>query len=157
MPPSIYAHFADRDAILAAVVSDAFEELTADLTAAAIEDRADPVDRLRAGSVAYLEFAEKRPQRYRVLFQNRRPPALDHDVPVDQMIGYEAFSVLVKRISDCVASGRSRSVDPFEDATALWAALHGYATLRTAVPNFPWPDRDQLVERLVQHLAKIDA
>lgn len=154
--PSIYAHFDDRDAILAAVIADAFADLVAALTAPDVESERDPVDQLFAGCRAYLDFAECRPHRYRLLFQNRRPPNLDADVPTDQMIGAEAFSVLVDRIAACMAAGRSSSVEPFEDAIALWVALHGYATASSAVPNFPWPSRDEMLERIVLRLAKIE-
>lgn len=154
-PPSIYAHFADRDAIVAAIVSDAFDELTSELTTPAIDELPDSVDRLRAGCAAYLDFAELRPHRYQVLFQTPRPPNLDRDVAVEQMTGYKAFSVLVRRISDCAASGRSGSTDPFADATSVWVALHGYAMLRATVPTFPWPDRADFIDRTVLTLAGI--
>ncbi len=154
--PSIYAHFGNREEIVAAVISEAFGELITALTARAIEDRPDPVDRLLAGCAAYLDFAVEHPQRYRVLFENRRPPDLEAHVAVDQMIGFEAFSVLVNRIADCAAAGRSRSESPFGDATAVWVALHGYATLHAAVPNFPWPERAALANRIVLELAKVE-
>lgn len=154
--PSIYAHFSDREEIIAAVIGAAFDDLLAALTTRAIEAEADPVERLRAGCAAYLRFAHERPQRYRILFQNRRPPELEAGVAAEQMLGYRAFSVLVGRIEACVAARRSRSDDPFADATALWVALHGYATLRTAIPNFPWPAGEQLSDRLVLELAKVD-
>lgn len=154
--PSIYAHFADREEIIATLIDDAFADLVAALTSPAIEDLADPVDRLRAGCVAYLEFAKDRPQEYRILFQDRRPSELDAGLAPEQMLGWKAFSVLLERIADCAASGRSGSIDHFADATAVWVALHGFATLDAAVPNFPWPDRDVLFERFVLDLARVD-
>ena len=153
--PSIYAHFSGREEIIAAVIGDAFDELEAALTAPAIEDVGDPVERLRAGCDAYLRFARERPQRYRLLFQNRRPLGFEAGVEVEQMVGYRAFSVLVGRIEACVAAGRSRSDDPFRDAIAVWVALHGYATLRASIPNFPWPADDGLLsEQFVTALTK---
>lgn len=62
--------------------------------------------------------------------------------------GSQQFSVLVGRIADCAAAGRSGSIEPFEDATALWVALHGYATLQVTVPAFPWPSRHEFIGRL---------
>src|ERR1700721_2366283 len=44
--PSIYPHFADRDAILAAVVARLFDELTDAIKAGTEAGGADPVDRL---------------------------------------------------------------------------------------------------------------
>jgi hypothetical protein len=42
------------------------------------------------------------------------------------------------------------------DATALWVALHGYATLHASVRNFPWPPEDDLINALVDRLAQLD-
>jgi hypothetical protein len=41
------------------------------------------------------------------------------------------------------------------DATAVWVALHGAVTLRTALPGYPWPEADSLVRHLVVSLARI--
>ena len=32
----------------------------------------------------------------------------------------------------------------------IWAALHGFATLRQAIPAFPWPPADDYVERMAE-------
>jgi len=40
------------------------------------------------------------------------------------------------------------------DATAVWVALHGTVSLRSALPLFPWPDPAAFVRRLVLSLAK---
>jgi hypothetical protein len=38
---------------------------------------------------------------------------------------------------------------------AEWLRLHGFATLDAALPNFPWPNRDALLERFIMSLARI--
>ena len=40
-------------------------------------------------------------------------------------------------ISDCAAAGSPVRVDPFFGATTVWMALHGYAMLHPARPDFP--------------------
>jgi AcrR family transcriptional regulator len=65
--PSIYAHFPDRQAILLAVVQDAFAEL-AEALRATDKESTGAVAGLRAACTAYLDFAATRPQRYRVMF-----------------------------------------------------------------------------------------
>lgn len=64
--PSIYAHFADRQSILLAIVQDAFAELSHRLAKSATA--ADPAVRLHAVCAAYLDFAATSPQRSRVMF-----------------------------------------------------------------------------------------
>src|SRR5258706_247191 len=69
--PSIYPHFADREEILNAVLSRAFEAMVARLRVA-VQGEQDPVARLRAVAPAYVAFAAEQPHRYRVLFDGHR-------------------------------------------------------------------------------------
>jgi hypothetical protein len=51
---------------------------------------------------------------------------------------------------------RDRDTAMFELTVQLWVALHGYATLRAAANDFPWPDADALLDDLINRLAYID-
>jgi AcrR family transcriptional regulator len=156
--PSIYAHFDGREAILEAVVAEAFPALAARLRAAS-EAEDDPVARLRAGCAAYLAFASEQPQRYRVLFQRRQAPdapKLQRAESIEEIAGAEAFGWLVEAIRDCAEAGRSTTPSALDSAVQLWVALHGYATLRAAANDFPWPDADALLDALISRLAYID-
>ncbi|WP_264777780.1 TetR/AcrR family transcriptional regulator [Deinococcus aetherius] len=150
--PSIYNHFADRDAILLAVVQQTFAELGAELGAALDRAGPEPVTRLRAFCQAYLNFSLERPQRYRILFGGlwnaRQAPSVQ---PQAADLGLDVFALLVETLRACVRAGRSTSTDPTADAAALWVALHGLAQLRTAASLFPWPE--ELLERLTNRLA----
>ena len=70
--PSIYAHFPDRDAILAAVVLRVFDDLK-DRIEEAMAPLADPVERLVAGCQAYVSFGLENPGRYQTLFRAAAP------------------------------------------------------------------------------------
>jgi AcrR family transcriptional regulator len=157
--PSIYAHFADREAIVEAVVVEAFAQLSAALHQA-VAGIADPVERLYAACRAYLRFAADRPQRYRVLFgrawhePDPTAAALTR-AEFAALPGADTFGMLVDAVADCVAAGRSSSTDPFFDAAALWSALHGYSSLHTSLPHFPWPGDEALLEAIIDRLAGI--
>ncbi|MGW6128730.1 TetR/AcrR family transcriptional regulator [Cellulomonas sp. NPDC055163] len=156
--PSIYAHFPTREDIVLAVVEDAFAALERHVGSAA-GAAPDPVDRLRAVSRAYVDFAARWPRRYRAMFSGTwtpRPAAPQSPDVADEhtsLVGAEALGILVAVIGDCATAGRSASTDPFGDAVALWTALHGLAELQPAAPHFPWPD--DLVDRLVDRLARL--
>jgi AcrR family transcriptional regulator len=154
--PSIYSHFPDgREAIVEAVVDGAFADFNTaieDAANAAIAAGAGPRERVRAGCAAYLRFAAERPNRYKLMFE--RQHRIGGDVPDVQVTG---FDLLVRSIQDSVAAGISASTDPARDATAIWLALHGYATLPGRLPMFPWPDADALLDRIVDGLAQIKA
>jgi AcrR family transcriptional regulator len=150
--PSIYAHFADRDAIVDAIVDAAFDDFNTAIYAA-IGGVADPLARLRAGCAAYLQFAADRPNRYQLLFDRQEVPG-EVAAPVSP-VRTESFEWLVASVADCVAAGLSASTDPQLDSTAIWTALHGLATLQSNLPGFPWPPRDAVLSRIILGLAAI--
>jgi AcrR family transcriptional regulator len=166
--PSIYAHFPDRDAVLAAVVVRIFDELTGAIEQGLKSAGQDPAGRLVAGCEAYVAFGLEHPARYGVLFSQQpvsqqEPAAPDYGQPVPVgadgrptlEFGAETFALLVQAIQDCVTAGFSASTDVVADATAVWVALHGTVSLRTALPQFPWPDPAAFVRRLVLSLAGV--
>lgn len=157
--PSIYPHFLDRQAILVAIVRDAFAELRAELLAAEDEAGPDPVARLRAVCMAYLDFAATQPQRYRVMFGGlwNGAEALRSGAITEaeaEELGWDNLHVLVAGLEACVAAGRSTSTDPFTDAVGLWVALHGLAHQRAVAPLFPWPEG--IATTLVDRLARME-
>lgn len=66
--PSIYAHFADRDDVLDIVVSDTFRVLES-ACHRAVASATTGIERIRAISHAYLDFAEQHRSAYRILFE----------------------------------------------------------------------------------------
>jgi AcrR family transcriptional regulator len=152
--PSIYQHFPDREAILDAVVVAAFEDLMA-----ALERDLAPVEgaqeRLYTGCRTYVTYAEQHPQRYRVMF-GRSASAAGHWSSTRAMPpeALDALSYLAMGIADCVSAGVSDSVDPADDAVALWASLHGLATL-ACTDAAGWPGQDRLLAVLVERVARL--
>lgn len=148
--PSIYGHFDDRDQILLAVIADAFTELDSSLVAAT----AGADDQLHAACGAYLQFATARPHRYRVMFARHRSGEageVNETRPADELVGAPAFGRLVDAVAQHPgAAGGS----PLEPAIALWVALHGYISLRDAVPAFPWPPEEAMLEDLIERILR---
>ena len=161
--PSIYPHFADRDAIVMAVVLRVFDELAGAIEQGSASARPDPVERLAAGCEPYGGYGLAHPARYGVLFSGRHGMPQDYCAPVPLgpegrpvlEFGAEAFALLVQGIEDCVEAGASASTDVMADSTAVWVALHGAVTLRSSLPGFPWPEPGTFVRRLVLSLARI--
>jgi AcrR family transcriptional regulator len=161
--PSIYAHFADREAIIMAMVAQVFDELTDAVKKAQAAVSADPVQRFLAGCQAYLDYGLGHPARYGMLFAMRglppeeycEPVSLDPDGNPLLAFGAESFAQLMGGIQECVDAGVSASTDVLADATAVWVAMHGAVTLRTALPGFPWPELTALNRRLVLPLARV--
>jgi AcrR family transcriptional regulator len=147
-PNALYLHFADREALLNAVMIASYREFRAYL-AAAVAPASSPLEQLHAYAAAYLEFADRRPGLYRVLFMTRvreGVPVPARGVASGADEGVDAFNDFLEIVTLCLPDGP----DPFTQATYVWAGLHGFATLRQAIPTFPWPARPDYLERLIE-------
>jgi len=153
-PNALYLHFADREALLGAVMIAGYKELRAFLQAAvAPED--DPVEQLRAYADAYLQFAEQRPGIYRVLFMTKVRAGVPVPEPggaSGQDEGVDAFNDLLGIVGRALADRR----DPFTQSAYFWAGLHGYVALRQVIPTFPWPPQREYVERMLEAHVRSD-
>ncbi len=145
--PSIYQHFADRDAVIDAVVSNTFQELDA-VCEEAYRSHAPGPDRVRAISRAYVDFATEHPDRYRILFE--RSSGDLSAAPGPYPAGLHAFQYFAEAIKEANADdAAARGRDPFQDAEALWVALHGVVTLVPATPAFPWTPTTSIVDNIL--------
>ena len=91
----------------------------------------------------------RRPHRYELAFATRETNT------TPRAAATSAFELLVNAVAACVQAGVSASDDPFGDATAIWVALHGYATLHASRPAFPWRPTDATLDRIVDALASL--
>lgn len=142
--PSIYLHFADKQALLDAVCQQVFEALHVRMREAAT-GAADPFDALRAQGNAYVHFALENPEHYRIVMMTEHPPGSD---AVDATIAGGAFGYLLESVQACIDVGVFEG-EPLELALGLWAAAHGVAALLVVKPSFPWPDVDTFVDRTI--------
>jgi len=142
--PSLYLHFADKQALLDAVCEEVFAQLDTALRDAAREAD-DPFDALRRQGVAYVRFAREHPEHYRLVMMTSHAGS-EHSV--DELLATGAFAYLVESVQACVDAGVLVG-EPVDLALSLWASAHGVAALLVAKPYFPWPDVEALVDRTI--------
>jgi hypothetical protein len=65
--------------------------------------------------------------------------------PIGEDEGVDAFNDFLTIVTRCLPDDR----DPFTQSAYIWAGLHGFATLRQAIPTFPWPTEQEYVERML--------
>ncbi|ASR33657.1 TetR family transcriptional regulator [Prauserella marina] len=119
--PVLYSHFAGKDAIVRAVAIQGFGELAKALHAArSAQD--DPTEALRAASMAYLDFAEKRPALYDAMFlQQLDIPFGTSETPQELRAGFDELLAALEPVAG------DRDLDTL--AEVFWSAIHGFATL----------------------------
>ena len=149
--PSIYDHFPDLEGIRTEVIRSCYEDLIERIRQAQ-DDVADPVERLDVTCFAYTRFGVDFPNRYALLFRGERDQ--DEKLAVGDR-GAAALQTLVDSIAICIEAGRSTSADPYDDALAVWSAIHGLTTLRSSRPHFTRLHRDELTRSVIHRLACI--
>ena len=153
-PPSIYLHFADKDALIEAVVVDVFNELDAAMLAAA-EGVEKPLDVLCACGLAYVTFAIAHPEHYRLATMELHSMHAPDDAlsPVDHVLADSAFTHFMATVSACMDAGIFAKGDPVPVTLELWAAAHGIASLMIAKPFLPWGDKLEAANRVLRAAA----
>jgi AcrR family transcriptional regulator len=144
-PTAMYLHFANKEELVRAVSLACFQELWDFLREAAEAHGDDPRAELRAIGAAYLEFAQSRPGHYRILFATAgRVAAAGPPGPAEEDPGTAALELLVGATARCLHDGR----DPEAVAQQLWIGVHGFVTLRLALPHLDWPDAEDFITDL---------
>jgi len=124
-PSAIYFYFKDKEEILLQLIQEGYELLAQAVFHA--NSANDPVEFLRQGGRAYLAFARQYPHYYKIMFQI----ACEAPSPDGEQVGKEVFDLLVQKIEEAVGfNGRQLEIDVRATAAAIWACLHGLATLK---------------------------
>ena len=143
-PPSIYLHFHDKDALLDAVCARYFEKLDEEMQRVSAGQSCS-VEVLRAQGLAYVRFATKNPELYRIATMGE----WRSDSHVDAALASSAFGHMCATVQTLMDEGIYRTDDPTTIALELWSAAHGVAALLIAKPHLPFGDVDAFADRVL--------
>ncbi len=133
-PTALYMHFADKDALLAAIAQDTFAELLDRLEHSQTPGMT-PRAGFRAGLRAYIDFGLERPDEYRLTFMRglfRRNEAKTDAVATAD----HSFAILQDRVIEMTRDGTFATAAPAAQmAEAIWAMLHGVTSLLLDQPD----------------------
>ncbi|KAA0113725.1 TetR/AcrR family transcriptional regulator [Mycolicibacterium sp. P9-22] len=145
--PSIYLHFADKDALLDAVCARYFERLDEEMQRVAA-GQASTIEVLRAQGLAYVRFARQTPELYRIATMGEGNPGSD----VDMTLASSAFVHMRTTIETLIEEGVYPPGDSTAAALELWTAAHGVAALLIAKPYLPWGDVEEFTDRVLRSI-----
>jgi AcrR family transcriptional regulator len=141
-PPSIYLHFADKDALLDAVCARYFEKLDQEMQRVSA-DQPSTIEVLRAQGLAYVRFAMQTPELYRIATMGEGREGSD----VDMTLNSSAFQHLRHSVEGLIEEGVYPSKDPTIAALQLLTAAHGVAALLISKPYLPWGDVEEFADQ----------
>jgi AcrR family transcriptional regulator len=133
-PTAIYVHFKDKETLLRELCTQDFNSLAEAFQKVA--QIPDPIERLRRTGQAYVEFASRHPNQYRLMFMTPRPPDFEPDSSRKGNIQQDAY------VKDAMDKGafRQELTDPELLAQVLWSALHGLIALHLVGAKDKWVD-----------------
>jgi AcrR family transcriptional regulator len=143
--PSIYLHFADKDALLDAVCARYFERLDAVMQKVA-EGQTSTVERLWAQGMTYVRFALQTPELYRIATMGEPRPGSD----VDLTLNSSAFVHLRDSVQTLIDEGTYQPGDATVAALELFTVAHGLAALLISRPYLPFGEVEGFVDRVLR-------
>jgi len=142
-PGTIYLYFQDKAEILSQISEETFSRLERRLAAINRETGVDPLERLRRGLRAYIQFGLENPNHYAITFGQGT---------FQCSAGARCFGELMKGVGYAMEAGQMNELDAVEISQALWAGSHGVTSLLITCSDFPFIERNRLVERMLDIL-----
>jgi AcrR family transcriptional regulator len=151
-PTTIYIYFKDKAELLEQVCRETFARLVERLSKI-MEQPGDPVERLKRGLIAYIEFGLENPHQYRTTFMMPIPVGLDEKkLHQGNSPGMQAFSFLTHAVGESIKAGKLRAANVELAAQTLWAGIHGITSLLITHQAFPWAGREKVIHFTVDTL-----
>jgi AcrR family transcriptional regulator len=151
-PTTIYLYFKDKAELLEQVCKETFSRLVVRLTKI-MGQPGDPVERLKRGLIAYIEFGVQNPHHYRATFMMVLPEGFD-DAKMHQedSPGMQAYAFLTRGLAECVKAGKMPAMNVELASQSLWAGVHGITSLLITHTHFPWVSREKVIDSTVDTL-----
>ena len=151
-PTTIYIYFKNKAELLEQVCTETFDRLVQRLSRI-LEQTGDPVERLKRGLAAYIEFGLQNPHHYRATFMMPRPAGFDHEKHhKEDSPGMQAFAFLTRGVTECVKAGKMPAMDVELAGQTLWAGIHGITSLLITHVAFPWSGKEKVIHSTVDTL-----
>ncbi len=145
---AIYYHFKDKEELLDCILTGYQSRLL--WIEEEISGRGDDsIATLRAGMRAYTDFGLANPSFYKLAFMN--PPKFAAEgYLLEGDAGTNLFLNLRASVARCIREGRFRSMDVDLATQIVWTVNHGVTSLLLSNPDFPWVERDELIDRAIE-------
>lgn len=122
-----YAHFADKQALIAAISTEGYRMLFNQLWAVREKYQDDPKHQLVEAAWCYVHFAQTDPAHFRVTFSSAVEQEKDYPALVE-MTG-KTFAQVVEIVSACQKAGLLRPGPADAMAVTIWSIVHGFTAL----------------------------
>ena len=136
---AIYVYFKDKDALIREMCREDFAKLAA--IGAKLVHVADPIERIHKLGHAYVHFAVKHPNHYRLMFMTPGEMEMEEqDLERKGNPDVDGYAFLLYTVQEAFDARRFRPelADPVLITQTLWATVHGVAALQIIKAKDCW-------------------
>lgn len=122
-----YAHFSDKQSLIAAISTEGFTQLYTELEVAISPYSKNPKKQLLEGVKAYVRFAEKNTDTFKIMFSGVLEKEKDYPSFVE--ISSKTFKLVVGVVQVCQNAGILPTAPADLMAVSVWGQVHGILSL----------------------------
>jgi AcrR family transcriptional regulator len=120
-----YAHYADKQALIAAISAAGYQRLHDTLQAIGERYAGDPARQLVEGAWAYVQFALGDTAHFKITFSG----GVEQRYPALVEISQQSFGMVIRIVERCQAAGVLGAGPPDLLAVSVWGLVHGFVSL----------------------------
>ena len=148
-----YRHFADKQALIAAINEEGFHLLAERIRSTLREVSDEPVEQLLGVALAYVRFAKENPWLMREMFSGFTIERETFEsLHTASKSVYRLYAEVIRRGQE---SGKIVDGDPTALAGVLWSVLHGLAMLIIENQMRPYADGPEGTERVTRYTIEV--
>ena len=155
-PTTIYLYFRDKSEILDEICEQTFARLARSLER--IEAKGlDPLEGLREGCQAYVQFGLRNRHQYRLSFMvSSQSVDRGEESRYEGSMGEQAFGFLERSVARCREAGYLRDIEVAVASQVVWVSIHGLTSLLITLgeDDFPWVERKRLIGQTIETLVR---
>ncbi|MDP3185318.1 MAG: TetR/AcrR family transcriptional regulator [Anaerolineales bacterium] len=122
-----YAHFADKQALIAAISTEGYRMISERIEAAIAEYEGDPSRQLVEAGWAYVDFALTDSAHFKITLSGVVEKEKEHPAFVE--MSQKSFGVVVRIVEACQVAGVLEAGPSDLMAVSVWSLVHGFASL----------------------------
>ncbi|SRR6266496_2356761 len=122
-----YSHFPDKQSLIAAISTEGFKQLYAELDAAASAYPNDPKRQLQEGAWAYVQFALNNTDTFKIMFSGILEKEKEYPAFVES--SQRTFERVVDIVKACQAAKILGQGSAEMMAVSVWGQVHGIVSL----------------------------
>ena len=122
-----YAHFPDKQSLIAAISTEGFNQLYNELEAAIYPHAKSPKKQLVEGAQVYVRFALKNSDTFKIMFSGVLEKEKDYPSFVE--ISSKTFKLVMEVVQACQNAGVLPTAPANLMAVSVWGQVHGIVSL----------------------------